>query len=369
MLTSFFTSLELKEKLEERNEAFRTLNDTHYEFKVDVEVDKEFAKEECRKTKVVTPPGFTKIATCQASLTAKNNSLNTLREKYLGQSVQLGNVTSYLKKCRHDLNAAADEISGHERASVANTKGCEQRMVEQKKACDETARGYKRVVSGLQHHLQCLETEDNCKDVAEFYICMPREMAEAACLLTDLIGYELFGLKMCNLPGDSVMAHFNVRLFIQENPRISSLLILVFVLASIGGVTLFTVITWLLIRYRQQFRRGCNCLFTWIRSCRTAAAANSENIELPPIIKKKKQEKVDMKKEDEKAEGVKEETGATGTKEETGSDKPTTSGVPKVPSIKPDEIEKVWKDEKVEVDAVAAAAAAAARGDSEKPKK
>ena len=359
----------MKEKLEEKEEEFKALNVTYFEFKDDVEADKEFAKEECKKSKVVTPPGFTKIATCQAALIAKNNSLNTLREKYLSQSTQLGNVTSHLQQCRHDLNSAEDRISGYVKASVANTRSCDQKVADQKKTHDETARGYKRVVTGLQHHLQCLETEENCKDVAGFYTCMPKEMADATCLLYNLVGYELFGLKICNLPGDSVMTHFNAKQFIRENPRVSSLVILLLILASIGTVTLLTVAIWLMVRYRLQLRQGCVSLYVYIRSCCTTVPANaSEGVELPPIIKKtgnKKQDKPEKKKKEKRKGGKEKETGAEGNGEEAESDKPSTSGIPKTPpSKKSEDLNKAWTDGKVKDDDVAAA-----NVDKEKSKK
>jgi hypothetical protein len=360
----FLKFSELKRQLEVEQAAFSQLNESHYNFKEDVEIQKDYAKEDCKKMKLVTPPGLPKIAVCQASLVAKNNSLNSLREKYLVQSTQLGNVTSMLRTCHHDLEKSTEEVNECNERSDSSSRDCDQKLSGQKKVHDETVRGQRRVVVGLQHHLQCLETEENCRDVAGFYVCMPKEMAEAACLLHDIVGQQLFGIKTCALLGDPTLAQFSFKQFMSENPKTASLMILPFVLAAVGLLTILTTITWILVRYRLQLCRGLGCLFAWLRRLCIPRSVSGD-VELPPIVKGNNPEKKngEGKKESEEKKGEKkgasnvDEAGSTNS---GGSTEQSTSGIPEVPPMKSEELNKIWKVGEAEAAAAAAAAKVAA---------
>jgi hypothetical protein len=149
-----------------------------------------------------------------------------------------------------------------------------------------------------------------------------------------------------------------------ENPKIASLMILLFVLAAVGLLTVLTTITWILVRYRLQLCRGLGCLFAWLRRLCIPRSVSGD-VELPPIIKGNKSEKKndEGKKGGEENEG--ERKGASnvdeaGSTNSGGSTEQSTSEIPKVPPMKSEELNKIWKVGEAEAAAAAAAAKAAA---------
>ena len=225
---------------------------------------KELPPKPCRQVK---PPGASKIIACQEALSAKNSSLNTLQELYAKQGVKLGNTSAELHECKNNQKKLDNQVQ-EEAKTLKELQGqlhnCTVEMKDQQRTHDSSVKGMRRVLSGMQTHLQCMETEENCRDVAGYYTCLTQDLAHHLCLTADVEGRELFDIPICLLLGDKTWANFSVKDFIAENPRIATLVIGLLVFSSIGVLTVLILLIWLTIRYRSQIRWVIGRCVLWV---------------------------------------------------------------------------------------------------------
>ena len=311
----------------------KDLNNTYYDCKDEL-VFANLSAYECGREKVPKPPGSTRLRNCEDRFTAKNISFNTLQTQYRNQSIRFGNVSAELQSCRRSLTEAQGNLDS-EKGLVAGlqegTRRLEEKVSEQRQDTNKKIQGLRTVVLGLQRHLLCLPSEENCSQEAEMYTCIPSHIAEWICLLVAVEGQELFDLSLCPLMGDSTWSSLSLSRYIRENPRISAVLILIMILATIGGITILMILFWIVVCYRARIMFNLGFCYGYLRRlCRRTTSSNS-------------QENQEMKQTNEENEKDAEK-GAT----EQGKDAklPQASGRVPTPPIDRKGLDEEWKKKK-----------------------
>ena len=239
---------------------------------------------ECGREKAPKPPGSTRLRNCESRFTAKNNSFNNLQDRYQTQSKELGNVSAELRTCRRSLSEIEGEFSkekGLASRLQEEVRVLEEKATEQRQDTNRRVQGLRSVVLGLQRHLLCLPSEENCSQEAEMYTCIPSFIAEYLCLLAAVEGQELFALEVCPLIGDSTWSPLDLPAFIRTNPRSSAVLILIVILAFIGGLTVLAILFWTLFYYRSRIMFNLGYCFGFLRMiCQRANSVRTDENEM-----------------------------------------------------------------------------------------
>ena len=241
------------ERLEEK---LKKLNSTYFDCKDTLIFAENVSTIECQRAKTAKPTGMTKLLNCEARFLSKNQSFNALHARYLSQSTELSNTSSVLNSCNQDLVASEETVKREvQQATDLATKleDVERKFTSQQLDFNKKVGDLRSVVRGMQRHLQCLQTEENCSLEANSYTCLPSEVTDSLCLIIPVNGQELFGLDMCLLLGDKTWSTFNVSIYLHNNPWTSAVLILLVIFASIGGCTTILVVSWIVFLYRGAF--------------------------------------------------------------------------------------------------------------------
>jgi len=192
-------------------------------------------------------------------LAAKNSSLQDLQKHYLTKSEELGVLTKDLEECKRNVSSRDQKIiSGGTLLAAANEKikVLEGQLSDKHESCEKRLQGFRVIIREMQRHLQCLQTEEACLDVAGLYTCLPVDLSLQTCLPTYTMGQELFGLELCVLLGDSTWQRLSSEEFMRHNPRIAAWLILMFTFAIIGLLVVLLLLVWMLARCRSGFVCG-----------------------------------------------------------------------------------------------------------------
>ena len=206
----------------------------------------------------------TRMMLCERALSSKNSSLNDFREKFQVQSSVLGNLTISNAHCQQNLTQAGNDLRDQLR-EIDDLKrkvtGLEALTAAHKRTFDQRSVKMVRVVREMQGHLACLQSEENCITEATHYVTLPISFMESLCTYNLVDGQELYGLHVCPFLGDRLWADLDTDHFMAQNPYTSSVLLLIMVLAAIGGLTILTGAGLLCHRFRQPLARLCRrCL-------------------------------------------------------------------------------------------------------------
>ncbi len=205
----------------------------------------------------------TKLLLCEKALKSKNSTFHDLKVKFEVQSEQLKNVTSKHVDCTQNLTEHREEVQDKklkiEELEEKITK-LENEVVAHKAKFDERTSKMVEVVRGMQHHLACLRTEENCLAEAAHYITFPIGYVDLICTYELLDGQEVFGLETCSFLGDRLWGHLELNVFIASNPWTASVLAILIIFSIIGMITFLSALLYLIFRHRRFlskcFRRG-----------------------------------------------------------------------------------------------------------------
>jgi len=265
-----------------------------------LEYSKNLALHECRRPTYVKPAGSVKLAACVGDLKAKNDTLNDLRREYLVQSEALSNSSVDLRNCKQVQSQLNDKtLAAEEELRKCNGRvtGLEREGKDKVQACDNRLQGFRDIVREMQRHLQCLQTDESCGDIAGLYTCSPIDLMHQACTPEYVLGQELFGIQTCNMLSDQTWSSLDLKNFLGQNPKIFCYLIILLVLASVGLVTLLCACLWLLVRHRRT-------LFLAIRGC--LAYCRPRRMPESSIVKdKKKKNKDELELKERKPDSAK----------------------------------------------------------------
>ena len=244
---------DLAEHIEKLEGKLKKLNNTYFDCKDSLIFSQNVSTIECQRAKSVKPTGMTKLLNCEARFLSKNQSFNSLHAQYLSQSADLSNTSSVLNACNQDLALSEEKVKREMQQSMILTtklEDVEKRFSNQQLEFNKRVGDLRSVVRGMQRHLQCLQTEENCSLEADSYTCLPSDVTDSLCLILPVNGQELFGLNMCLLLGDKTWSTFDVSTYLHDNPWTSAVLITLVVFASIGGCTTILIISWVIFLYR-----------------------------------------------------------------------------------------------------------------------
>ncbi len=267
---------------------YRSLNSSYLDCTTALEYSKNLTLHECKRPTYIKPAGSVKLAACVGDLKAKNDTLNDLRREYLVQAEALSNSSVDLRNCQQAQGQMGDKTTAVEE----ELRKCKDRVADLEKegkdkalVCDNRLQGFRDIVREMQRHLQCLQTEESCGDVAGLYTCSPIDLMHQACTTDYVLGQELFGLHTCNMLSDQTWSSLDFKNYLGQNPRIFFYLVTLLALASIGLITLLSACLWLLVRHRHTLLSAiCGCL----AYCRPRCVSKS-------IVKKKKGEELELK--------------------------------------------------------------------------
>jgi len=267
----------LKRRVDEAERALEVVNTTLVRLQQEREdngvFSREFTSQKFPPAKVTRPVGLKRCAVCESQLSTKNSSLVTLELQYSTQARELTNMTSLYHICDQERAVIREDL-GVEVSKVQKLKE-DVRMLEEKSIDQDEKHGQKvktlrNVVRGMQKHLQCLQTEENCVDEASLYTSLPNDVMSEVCLLHDVTGQELFGLATCNLLGDRTLGALDWKIFRSENPQLTGIILSMVIFAIIGCSVTFFGFIWCGIRHRETVLyayRGCRqcTLFLCVR--------------------------------------------------------------------------------------------------------
>jgi len=245
---------------------YRELNRTYYQQRQDEDIfTKEITNHKFPPAKGKTPVSVksVKCRICETQLSAKNDSLNALQVRYVNQTLVLSNLTSHFKLCegaRSSLAGRVVALEGQIEDLEKQIGALQQKVGDEHQAYLTRIKGLRVIVQKMQRHLLCMQTEEQCQEESEEYVCLPKDILTTAFLTMDVEGQELFGLPTGHFLGDITWQSLDWQKFRDENPQIFVALVVLVTFASVGVTAILLLMISCLIYYR---RPGCGQ--GWVR--------------------------------------------------------------------------------------------------------